>query len=96
MFDQPEKLQHDFGKTEYHLEPMLAPYVDAVEKGLIIYSPYFVRGKPGNAFLVELAQKGVRVKILTISLASNDVGIVHAGYQKYRKQLVRERSSSMS
>jgi putative cardiolipin synthase len=36
-----------------------------------------------------LAQKGVRVKILTNSLASNDVGIVHAGYQKYRKKLLR-------
>jgi putative cardiolipin synthase len=89
LFDQPEKLQHDFSKTEYHLEPMLAPYVDAVEKELIIYSPYFVPGKPGTAFLVELAQKGIRVKILTNSLASNDVGIVHAGYQKYRKKMLR-------
>jgi putative cardiolipin synthase len=89
VFDKPEKLQHDFSKTEYHLEPMLAPYVNAVEEELIIFSPYFVPGKPGTAFLVELAQKGVRVKILTNSLASNDVGIVHAGYQKYRKKLLR-------
>jgi len=89
VFDEPEKLQHDFSKTEYHLEPMLAPYVDAVEKELIIYSPYFVPGKPGTAFLVELVQKGVRVKILTNSLASNDVSIVHAGYQKYRKKLLQ-------
>ncbi|MDX2497237.1 MAG: phospholipase D family protein [Desulfobacterales bacterium] len=89
VFDEPEKLQHDFSKTEYHLEPMLAPYVDGVQKELIIYSPYFVPGKPGTAFLVEMAQKGVRVRILTNSLASNDVGIVHAGYQKYRKQLLR-------
>ncbi len=89
VFDEPEKLQHDFSKTEYHLEPMLAPYVNAVEEELIIFSPYFVPGKSGTAFLVELAQKGVRVKILTNSLASNDVGIVHAGYQKYRKKLLR-------
>ena len=58
VYDEPEKLKHDFSKTEYHLEPMLAPYVDAVEKELIIYSPYFVPGKPGTAFLVELVQKG--------------------------------------
>ena len=89
VFDEPEKLQHDFGKTEYHLEPMLAPYVDGVEKELIIFSPYFVPGKPGTAFLVELVQRGVRVRILTNSLASNDVGIVHAGYQKYRKKMLR-------
>jgi putative cardiolipin synthase len=29
------------------------------------------------------------VRILTNSLASNDVGIVHAGYQKYRKKLLQ-------
>jgi putative cardiolipin synthase len=63
--------------------------VDGVEKELIIFSPYFVPGKPGTAFLVELVQRGVRVRILTNSLASNDVGIVHAGYQKYRKKMLR-------
>jgi len=89
VFDEPEKLQHDFSKTEYHLEPKLAPYMDGVKKELIIFSPYFVPGKPGTAFLVQLAQRGVRVRILTNSLASNDVGIVHAGYQKYRKKLLQ-------
>jgi putative cardiolipin synthase len=89
VFDEPEKLQHDFSKTEYHLAPMLAPYMDGVKKELIIYSPYFVPGKPGTAFLIQTAQRGVRVRILTNSLASNDVGIVHAGYQKYRKKLLR-------
>ena len=89
VFDEPEKLQHDFSKTQYHLSPMLAPYMDGVEKELIIYSPYFVPGKPGTAFLIQLARRGVRVRILTNSLASNDVGIVHAGYQKYRKKLLQ-------
>jgi putative cardiolipin synthase len=63
--------------------------VNAVEEEMIIFSPYFVPGKSGTAFLVDLAQKGVRVRILTNSLASNDVGIVHAGYQKYRKKLLK-------
>ena len=36
---------------------------------------------------VPLTDKGVRVKILTNSLSSNDVGLVHAGYSKYRKAL---------
>ena len=31
----------------------------------------------------------MRVRILTNSLASNDVGVVHAGYAKYRKPLLR-------
>lgn len=89
VFDQPEKLLHDFSETEYHLAPMLKPYWEGVEKELIIFSPYFVPGKPGTAFLTQLSQRGVRVRILTNSLASNDVGLVHAGYIKYRKKLLR-------
>jgi putative cardiolipin synthase len=89
LYDQPEKILHDFDESEYHLTPKLAPYFDGVQEELIIFSPYFVPGKPGTAFLNQLAQRGVRVRILTNSLASNDVGIVHAGYSKYRKDLLR-------
>ncbi|UCG14745.1 MAG: phospholipase D family protein [Deltaproteobacteria bacterium] len=89
IYDQPEKILKDFDQTEYHLAPQLRPYWKSVEKELIIFSPYFVPGKPGTAFLTQLAQRGVRVRILTNSLASNDVGIVHAGYSKYRKDLLR-------
>lgn len=89
VYDQPEKLKHSFDDVEFHLAPMLEPYWAGVEKELIIFSPYFVPGKRGTAFLSYLAQKGVRVKILTNSLSSNDVGIVHAGYKKYRKELLR-------
>ena len=89
VYDQPEKLVHSFEDTEFHLSPMLKPYWESIEKELIIFSPYFVPGKAGAAFLTQLAQKGVRVKILTNSLASNDVGLVHAGYKKYRKKLLR-------
>ncbi len=88
VFDQPEKLLHDFSQTEYHLVPMLKPYLEGVKKELIIISPYFVPGKPGTAFLIQLARRGVRVRILTNSLASNDVGLVHSGYKKYRKKLL--------
>ncbi len=91
VYDQPEKILHSFDKTEYHLSPMLAPYFEGVQEELIISSPYFVPGKEGTAFLTQLAQRGVRVRILTNSLSSNDVGIVHSGYAKYRKDLLRAR-----
>ncbi len=39
--------------------------------------------------MTRLAEQGIRVRILTNSLASNDVGIVHSGYSKYRKALLR-------
>jgi len=87
--DQPEKILHDMGEKEYMLAPKLAPYLEGLEEELIIFSPYFVPGKAGTAFLTQLAQRGVRVRILTNSLASKDVGIVHAGYSKYRRELLR-------
>jgi putative cardiolipin synthase len=89
FYDQPEKILHDFDKTEYHLSPHLVPYFEGVQEELIIFSPYFVPGKRGTAFLSKLSKRGVRVRIFTNSLASNDVGIVHAGYGKYRKDLLR-------
>jgi len=89
VYDQPEKILHDFDQKQYHLAPRLAPLFGGVQKELIIFSPYFVPGKEGTAALGDLARRGVRVRILTNSLSSNDVGIVHAGYSKYRKDLLR-------
>jgi putative cardiolipin synthase len=89
IHDQPEKILHSFDQTQYHLAPQIAPFFEGVQKELIIFSPYFVPGKEGTAALCDLVSRGVRVRILTNSLSSNDVGIVHAGYSKYRKSLLR-------
>ncbi|MBW1802393.1 MAG: phospholipase D family protein [Deltaproteobacteria bacterium] len=89
IYDQPEKIVHDFSETEFHLAPKLKPYLEGLREELIIFSPYFVPGKEGTALLRQLSKRGVRVRILTHSLASTDVGIVHAGYAKYRKALLR-------
>ncbi len=89
LYDQPEKLVQDFSKTEFHLAPKIAPYFDGVQDEFIIFSPYFVPGKQGVVFLRQLSERGVRVRILTNSLSSTDVGIVHAGYAKYRKDMLR-------
>ena len=89
IYDQPEKIEHDFDERQYHLAPKLRPYFEGVTQELIIFSPYFVPGKSGTAFLRKLCERGVRVRIITNSLASNDVPIVHSGYSKYRKDMLR-------
>jgi putative cardiolipin synthase len=61
---------------------------DTLEKELLIESAYFVPGDRGVAAAAKLEEKGVRVRILTNSLASNDVVAAHAGYAKYRKELI--------
>jgi putative cardiolipin synthase len=89
IYDQPEKILHDVGKTEYHLAPKIAPHFRGVQEELIVFSPYFIPGKSGMAFLTQLIKRGVRVRILTNSTASNDLPFVHAAYSKYRKGLLR-------
>lgn len=87
--DSPEKLVAEREEKRYHLSTELAPYFQNAQHELIIFSPYFVPGKAGVAFLRSLRERGVRVRILTNSLASTDVSVVHAGYARYRKDLLR-------
>jgi putative cardiolipin synthase len=54
-----------------------------------LVSPYFVPTKEGTAALVAIAARGVRVRVLTNSLAATDVAPVYAGYIKYREALLR-------
>jgi putative cardiolipin synthase len=89
VFDMPEKILDDRTKSDIHLTAQIKHYGDRIEKELIILSPYFVPGKKGVESLVKLKKKGVAIRILTNSLASTDVGVVHAGYAKYRKDLLR-------
>jgi cardiolipin synthase C len=53
-----------------------------------LVSPYFVPRK-GEQRLTGLATNGVRVRVLTNSLESTDTTVVHGGYRKYRKALLR-------
>lgn len=89
IFDRPEKLNDSVDSKRYHLAPGLAPSFKGVKNELIIISPYFVPGKKGTAFLTELAGRGISVRVLTNSLSSTDVPVVHAGYIKYRNKLLR-------
>jgi putative cardiolipin synthase len=77
------------GWEEDLLITQLRPHIEAATDEVIMISPYFVPGKEDDAMLCKLAKKGVSVKILTNSLASNDVAAVHAGYSKHREKLLR-------
>ncbi len=89
IHDSSEKKAHDADWQGELLISQLAPYIKAVTTELILVSPYFVPGDAAAAEFCRLVEQGARVAILTNSLASNDVAAVHAGYSKYRKQLLR-------
>jgi putative cardiolipin synthase len=55
---------------------------------VVMVMAYYIPGKRGVEVVSELAARGVRVRILTNSLASTDVLAVHAGYSSYRPALL--------
>lgn len=55
---------------------------------MLLISPYFVPDDDGEAWLIALAKRGIRVRILTNSFAATDVSPVHAGYAPHRLALV--------
>jgi len=55
----------------------------------VIISAYFIPGDDGAARLEALAERGVRVTVVTNGLAATDVTAVYAAYAPYRERLVR-------
>ena len=55
---------------------------------MLIESPYFVLPAGAQATVKALHERNVTVRVLTNSLASNDVLPAHSGYAKTRKQLL--------
>ena len=88
IHDSPDKLARNVGWKEDLLMSQLAPYIREATAEFILVSPYFVPGQRAADALCALSRKGVRVRILTNSLAANDVAAVHAGYTRHRKELI--------
>ncbi|WP_175955059.1 phospholipase D family protein [Burkholderia sp. BCC0405] len=88
LYDDPSKIAHAPKDSDGHLMPQLRALALQPEHDLLIVSPYFVPGKEGVERLRALTARGVRVTVLTNSLASTDVAAVHAGYRHYRSDLL--------
>ncbi|MGJ7583660.1 phospholipase D family protein, partial [Variovorax sp. RHLX14] len=56
---------------------------------LVVISPYFVPGKDMLQAFSTARTRGVRIRVLTNSLASNDAPVAHVGYARHRKELLR-------
>jgi putative cardiolipin synthase len=89
LYDDPAKVKAKRDQTDLHLSTQLKSHSTDIKRELTIFSPYFIPGREGVANFERLRAQGVRVRILTNSLASTDVSAVHAGYSKYRKYLLR-------
>jgi putative cardiolipin synthase len=87
--DDPAKTLDTSNREDVLLLSNLLPAIGRPDTTFDLVSPYFVPAGPGTAALTQAAQRGVRVRVLTNSLAATDVGPVHAGYVKRRCELLR-------
>ena len=90
LSDPPEKASAVASRREtasWLLYDVMALLFSAQRENWMI-SPYFVPDEQGAMLLSSQAQRGMQVRVLTNSLAANDVPMVHAGYRGYRAPLL--------
>jgi putative cardiolipin synthase len=89
VFDDPGKAAVDAGDPSGYIKATMRPILMGTNSELLIISAYFVPDKEVVGLFKQLRERGVRVRILTNSLATNDVPAVYAGYSRYRKPMLR-------
>jgi len=90
LVDQPGKIgpDDDEANAGETLVDGLLQLMGQARRDVLIVSPYFVPGAGMMALFGQMRAKGVRIRVLTNSLASNDAPAAHAGYARYRKGLL--------
>ena len=89
LSDSPDKLINEISEEQMQLATDLLEVLLSAEKEVIFISPYYVPGTGGVELVRNLVDNGVRVIILTNSLASNNHVPVHSGYARYRKDVIK-------
>jgi putative cardiolipin synthase len=67
----------------------LLQLIGQARSDLLIISPYFVPGKDMLQAFSSARARGVRIRVLTNSLASNDAPVAHVGYARHREALLK-------
>lgn len=86
--DDPDK---SLGLADFRnmMFPKLTTLLGRPRSSVDLASPYLVPGRKGLAQYAALARNGVKIRILTNSMAATDVAAVHAGYAKYRRRMLQ-------
>ena len=86
--DSPEKLRNARGDEFQNLVNRARELLVEVEEEVIALTPYLIPDDRGMEMVKRVAGRGVRVVIITNSLASTNHIPVHAAYARYRKHLI--------
>ena len=90
LVDKPDKIgpeDDEAGASDTVVDGLLA-LMQQARQDILIISPYFVPGAQMMQTFAQARARGVRIRVLTNSLASNDAPAAHAGYARYRRDLL--------
>jgi putative cardiolipin synthase len=87
--DDPDKLLNKVSREQQRLVTRMAEVVSEATSEVIVSTPYFVPREEGVAFWKSVVDSGVKVTIVTNSLASTNHVAVHSAYASYRKDILR-------
>ena len=91
LADKASKIAADADSVEAAQDTTVDGLLSLMAKAktdVLIVSAYFVPGEEMMKQFADMRQRGVRVRVLTNSLASNDAPAAHAGYARYRQALI--------
>lgn len=87
--DNPQKLLEKVADDQKLLAASMRDTFNAAETEMIVFTPYFIPRKGGMELIRSLTDRGVRVVVVTNSLATNNHTSVHSAYSSYRKKLLK-------
>lgn len=87
LTDSPDRVSNDDGAEV--IRDALVRRASETKHELLVESPYFIQQDVGIEFLRELTSRGIKVRVLTNSAATNDVIAAQAGYANTRKKLLK-------
>jgi phosphatidylserine/phosphatidylglycerophosphate/cardiolipin synthase-like enzyme len=91
LADDPAKIESlgEVGPDDKMFDDV-ASLMKSARREVTIISAYLVPGQRGMALFHELRSRGVRVRVLTSSLAATDAPAVYLGYARYRIPMLKE------
>ena len=89
IIDDPQKLLEEISQDQQIVGTEIAAALNSAQEEIIIFTPYFIPGKKGVDSLRAIVDRGVRIVIVTNSLATNNHTSVHSAYSSYRKSAIQ-------
>lgn len=87
-WDAPDRVRGGGSGGRGEVEQSFLSALAGARREVLIVTPYLIPEAHGARLLADLAARGVEVRILTNSHASTNHPSVHAGYRRYRRQLL--------